>query len=358
VSNQISQTALGLMSGTSLDGLDMAICHFEYTSGKWSYTILAAETLAYSNEWKSRLSSAMDLSGLQLSQLDVDLGSWIGEKARDFLNRHNEHAEFIASHGHTVFHQPEHSLTLQIGKGSHIAAATQLPVISDFRSLDVALGGQGAPLVPIGDKLLFGEYDFCLNLGGIANISFELMGQRMAFDICPLNMALDLLARQLDLPFDDSGEIARSGSVNLTLLNQLNSLSFYATDPPKSLGKEWFDQEFYPLLRRSGLSFRDLLSTCTEHMAIQIAQVVKGWNGRMLVTGGGGWNTFLIERIQSHVTAELIVPDKLLVNFKEALIFAFLGVLRWNELANTMDSVTGAKQACSAGVIWLPGKAS
>ncbi len=343
---------LGLMSGTSLDGLDMALCSFDKSQDRWSFTLHASKTESYPEIWQADLRRAMQMSAAELLELDHQLGSWMGERALHYLTENGLEADFIASHGHTIYHQPQKGFTLQIGKGSSLSAAALIPVVSDFRSLDIALGGQGAPLVPIGDRLLFHDYDFCLNLGGIANISFEIMGHRQAFDICPVNMALNLIAEQMDLRYDDKGQIARSGVINPTLLDQLNTLPFYETEPPKSLGREWFESEFEPLLRKSGLSFRDLLATCVEHIAIQTGRVLNGWKGRMLVTGGGAWNEFLIERILSNNATEVVIPEADIVNYKEALIFAFLGLLRWTGEINTLSSVTGALRDSSGGVIW------
>lgn len=349
---------LGMMSGTSLDGLDLALCRFDFSGHKWQHTILRATTITYTGEERKELCQAHLLSGEKLTKLDRSLGQRMGSHAAHFLNSCPVKADFIASHGHTVFHQPHNGITLQIGHGAHLAAAAQLPVVNDFRSLDVALGGQGAPLVPIGDRFLFGEYDFCLNLGGIANISYEFGKDRLAFDICPVNMALDLLASREGKAFDKGGAIAESGQVNLNLLSSMNSLDYYATDPPKTLGREWFNEHFLPLLNTSGISNSDKLATCCEHIAMQLGRVLSGWNGTMLVTGGGAWNDFLISRFRAHLSTTIVIPDADLINFKEAVVFAFLGAMRWNGMANTLDSVTGATHASSSGVIWMPGKAT
>jgi anhydro-N-acetylmuramic acid kinase len=349
---------LGMMSGTSLDGLDLALCRFEFDGQRWSHSIVAAETVAYSESEKQDFRDAAFLGGAELIRFDAECGRTMGLRARAFLERQSVRPDFIASHGHTLFHQPHNGFTFQAGSGAHLAAAAGLPVVCDFRSLDVALGGQGAPLVPVGDRLLFGAYDFCLNLGGIANISYELGPDRLAFDICPVNMALNHLAGKLGMEYDRNGEAAGRGLINARLLEQLNGIPFYSLDPPKSLGREWFDLQFLPLIHQSDLQPEDLLATCSEHIAVQIARVMTGWNGSVLVTGGGAWNAFLIGRLRKHLGAEIIVPDALTVNFKEALVFAFLGLLRWNSLANTLESVTGASASTSSGVIWMPGAAT
>jgi anhydro-N-acetylmuramic acid kinase len=346
------------MSGTSLDGLDIALCTISWDGTSWSGAIESAETVRYSAEWKTRLSASMTLSAVEFVALDAELGRWMGGQVRDFLLEKGANADFVASHGHTVFHQPHKGYTVQIGNGASLAAACGLPVVCDFRRMDTALGGQGAPLVPVGDRLLFGAYDFCLNLGGIANISYEFGHDRLAFDICPVGMALDYLANKAGMEYDRDGLLARSGRVNAALLAQLNQLDYYSAEPPKSLGREWFDTRFLPLIQRDDIPSADLLATCCEHIAVQTGAVLQGWNGKVLVTGGGAWNEFLIGRMQAHCSTSLIVPDARLVNFKEALVFALLGALRWNVLANTLDTVTGASRCVSSGVIWMPGEAS
>ena len=343
---------IGVMSGTSMDGLDLACCSFTFEN-KWDYTIHHALTIEYPAEWQDRLRGAMQAGGGDLALIHADYGRYIGLQVRDFLDKTNFNADFVASHGHTVFHQPSRHFTLQIGDGNAIAAATGLPVIFDFRSLDVALGGQGAPLVPVGDRLLFGKYDYCLNLGGIANISFEKGSRRVAFDICPANMMLNHLAGRMGLMYDPEGEMARSGRVVTDLLDALNGLSYYREEGAKTLGREWFAEHILPLLEQhADRSPEDLLRTATEHMAMQIAHSVDDPAGRtMLVTGGGAMNRFLVSRIRKHTDLQLVVPDKQLVLFKEALVFAFLGVLRYRHEINCLASVTGASRDSCTGVM-------
>jgi len=345
------------MSGTSLDGIDMALCRFTWTGNRWEFELIRAQTITYSPVEKKQLRDAHLLGGEALIRLDREYGKRLGELALDFIVSSGERPDLIASHGHTVFHQPHHGFTFQIGNGASLAASSGLPVVADFRSLDVALGGQGAPLVPIGDRYLFPEFDFCLNLGGIANISFDFGPSRQAFDICPVNMALDELASRLGKPYDEGGSIARSGVVHADLLERMNALPFYDAEPPKTLGREWFEERFLPLLNEGNLTVPDLMATCSEHIAIQVARVLKGWKGSLLITGGGACNAYLIDRFRAHVDTVITIPESNLVNFKEALIFAFLGVLRWNGLSNTLDSSTGATHASSSGVIWMPGPA-
>ncbi|MBP3763964.1 MAG: anhydro-N-acetylmuramic acid kinase [Bacteroidales bacterium] len=341
---------VGLMSGTSLDGIDLALCDVSDAS----CTILAATTRPYSPQWQRRLASLESASALDYAKANVELGHLFGMEIRDFLRDQNLSAEAVASHGHTVFHQPSLGLTAQIGDLDAIAAECGLPVVGNFRTLDVALGGQGAPLVPIGDELLFSQFDACLNLGGIANISFrEPAAQppssapsRIAFDICPCNMALNRLAERLGLPYDDEGCNARRGILNQNLNETLNSLDYYSLPAPKSLGKEWFLERFWPLVEGSSLPVEDLLRTVTEHIAFQIATVVSRRGIRsLLVTGGGAYNRFLLECVKKYEPiVEIVLPDDLIINYKEAMIFAMLGYLRLGGRVNALASVTGASR--------------
>lgn len=384
------------MSGTSLDGIDIAFCEFRLNHDKWTFEIHQAETIPYTQSWKDRLSDAGNGSALELVMLDRDFGHFLGRLVGSFIDKHHIHPDLIASHGHTVFHQPGHGLTLQIGHGPAIRAATGIPVVCDFRSLDVALGGQGAPLVPIGDRLLFSDYDFCLNIGGFANISFEAGDKRIAYDTGPANIVLNQLALRAGHPYDQDGLLARQGKLDHLLLENLNALDYFTLKPPKSLGREWVSEYIDPLLSDSTLPVCDIIATFCEHIAIQIghatemtvipenepclsskilprAQVSEasdrtiseektksmGFRNpegccrkRILVTGGGALNLFLVERIAHYAQADLAIPDRLTVEFKEALIFAFLGVLRWRNEPNCLKSVTGARYDASGGGIF------
>ena len=340
-----------MMSGTSLDGLDIAAIQFHFVNQKWSFEIMEAETFTYNKDWEKRLRTSTGLSGEQLIQLHTDYGRFLGTEINRFIKNSGFVPEIIASHGHTVFHQPENHFTFQAGSGANIAAETGITTVADFRTGDVALGGQGAPLVPVGDGLLFGKYESCLNLGGFANISFEKNGTRVAFDICPVNFVLNDLARKLGKPFDQNGELGKKGSVDKKLLGQLNNLSFYKNNPPKSLGKEWMDSQFLPVIEASDLSVQDKLRTIYEHIALQISKAAPA-NGKILITGGGAFNTLLIQLIKKHSQAEVVIPEKIIVDYKEALIFAFLGLLKIGDKTNCLASVTGAKRDSSSGVVF------
>ncbi|HDR50634.1 MAG TPA: anhydro-N-acetylmuramic acid kinase [Mariniphaga anaerophila] len=342
---------VGAMSGTSLDGLDLAAVEFRRNENRWNFSIVAAETVKYAAEWEEKLRTAPELPGEKLIELHNIYGQFTGQKINRFVKNHQLKPDLIASHGHTVFHQPEKGFTFQAGNGACIAAETGITTVADFRTADVTLGGQGAPLVPVGDRLLFPEYESCLNLGGFANISFEKNGKRIAFDICPVNFILNDLARRLGKPFDENGELGRKGTIDNQLLEKLNRLDFYNQLAPKSLGKEWMDKHFFPVIRESNLSVQEKLRTAYEHIALQIAKATPA-TGKMLVTGGGAFNSFLMERFRQHLKCEIVIPPPEIINFKEALVFAFLGLLRFLGEINCYASVTGAKRDSSAGVIY------
>jgi len=345
------------MSGTSLDGMDLVAADFWQTNGIWNFVLKATETVTYSKEWTEKLKSSPALSGEKLIELHADYGRFIGTEINRFTRELGFNPDLIASHGHTVFHQPEKGFTFQVGNGAYIAATTKITTIADFRIQDVALGGQGAPLVPVGDRLLFSEYDYCLNLGGFANISFEKNNQRIAFDICPVNFVLNYFAEKQGFDFDKDGELGRKGKVYNDFLKELNQIDFYQKLPPKSLGREWVEQVFMPHLNNFKISDDDKLRTIYEHIAQQIAGIDLGkgeGKRKMLVTGGGAFNTFLVELISNQTSVKLKIPSIEIVNFKEALIFAFLGVLRIRGEINCMASVTGVTKDHSTGVVFQP----
>ncbi len=347
-----SYFAIGLMSGTSLDGLDICYVHFPYPEVH-KFEIIQAETIPYDETWKNRLKDSIHLSAEAITQLDFDYGTYLGKAVQDFIGKHQiQNLDFIASHGHTVFHNPAQHYTLQIGKGQGIFAETGVPVVFDFRSQDVLLGGQGAPLVPIGDKLLFNGFASCLNLGGFSNISFEKKSERIAFDICPVNIILNQLATYFGKSYDINGEIARSGNVNSELLIQLNKLEYYQKQPPKSLGIEYCMEYIYPILNNSKIKTDDLLSTFTEHIADQIAnEINQNSLQNVLVTGGGSYNCYLIERIKSKTGSEIVLPENSLIDYKEALIFALMGLLHLEKKINVLASVTGASKNHRSGIL-------
>ncbi|MFM7016493.1 MAG: anhydro-N-acetylmuramic acid kinase [Bacteroidota bacterium] len=358
MNKQYKDIIIGLMSGTSLDGIDLCACNFKNSNNQIIPKIIAAETFSYPTEWIQILKSAGNFNALNLIEADRKLGAYFGDIINSFIQKHELQPLLVSSHGHTIFHQPEKGFTFQMGSGAVIAAKTGVNTICDFRSKDVALGGQGAPLVPIGDQLLFGNYAACLNLGGIANISFEKNEKRMAFDICPVNMALNFYAEKLNLNYDDEGKIAASGEVNINLLDELNQLDFYHQFGPKSIGREWFENHFLPILdeseKQEKCGIPDLLRTIVEHIAIQHAQTMLHSNikGPVLVTGGGALNKFLINRIKAISNTDFTVPDISIVNYKEALVFAFLGWLYQNDSINTLASATGSTKNSIGGALY------
>jgi anhydro-N-acetylmuramic acid kinase len=343
---------VGLMSGTSLDGLDMACVEFTLQRGKWKYVITAAETIGYNKALLLRLSEADQLLASGLAELDAWYGKWMGIQVNRFIAKHRLKPTLLSSHGHTVFHQPSFGFSHQIGSGSALAASTGIRTVCDFRSMDVALGGQGAPLVPIGDELLFREYEYCLNLGGFANISYRKKEKRMAYDTCPVNIVLNHLSRKLNKPYDKDGVMARKGKPDALLLEKLNASSFFQKRGPKSLGKEWVQKSVIPMLDKSKVPVADQLRTYVEHIAFQISSKIEHPKARVLVTGGGVYNRFLMETISTLSRARFVIPGDTLIQFKEALIFSFLGVLRVRGEINSLKSVTGASRDSVGGCVY------
>lgn len=347
-----AKRVLGVMSGTSLDGIDYALVDFAEVNGHIHYNVIASQTYSYSKEWIKRLKEAENCSGERLLELHAAYGKLTGEWAHQFLIHFDTQAELIAMHGHTLFHQPEKGFTFQLGSGPAAAAASGLTVVYDFRSTDIAHRGQGAPLVPIGDKLLFPDAASCLNLGGFANISLESTGKRVAWDICAVNYVLNFLAQREGLAFDRDGTLARSGNLLPDLLERLNTLPKLLLPPPKSLSREWVEQEIFPLL---SISYKtsDLLHTFVAHIVNQIAPVLNTVKS-VLVTGGGAHNNYLIDQLRKHTSTSLELPDAQIINFKEAIIFALLGWLRLHHRTNALHTVTGAVRDSCCGSICLP----
>ena len=344
---------LGIMSGTSLDGIDVALLKF-HRKLSWEYKIITADTFPYPEAWKKKLAEAVFYEEPQLEKLNKEYTIFLAELISDFIREHDlKDLEAVCSHGHTIKHEPQNGYTLQIGNLPELAKLTGQTVVCDFRVQDVELGGQGAPLVPIGDELLFGDYDYCLNLGGFANISTNIDGKRIAYDICAVNTVMNQLAEKLGKPYDRNGEIAASGDLDPELLQKLESLEFYRLEPPKSLGIEWVNHHIFPLLKN--IDVRTALHTYAVHAAGQIASCFDNQpSSRILVTGGGAFNGFLMEEIKKKTDSLICMPSAELVNNKEALIFGFLGILRLRGEINVLGSVTGAARDHSSGKIYLP----
>lgn len=345
---------LGVMSGTSLDGIDCAVVEFTKNNNVWSFDFISGKTTAYSKDWQNKLQHAIHLSDTDLHLLNIEYTYFLAEFLADFITDNNlTDLDFISSHGHTVLHHPENRITMQIGNLPTVTDMISLPFVCDFRVQDVRLGGQGAPLVPIGDRLLFADYDYCLNLGGFSNISFEENNERIAFDICPVNTILNHFAKKLGKNFDESGNFAAAGTVNQDLLKELDILSFYNQQGPKSLGIEQVNTIYLPLIEKYQLTAQDHLATVTEHIANQIASILKKSNSKLLVTGGGAFNEHLINRLKFYApNTTVVLGSKELIEFKEAVIFAFLGVLRVTNTDNVLSSVTGASKNHCSGTIF------
>ena len=346
---------IGLMSGSSLDGVDIAYVNFSHDNKKWFFQIVEAGNVPYSEYWKEQLSQAFNKDKEELKELDKEYGRYLGTITKRYIKKYEMDPKLIASHGHTIFHRPEEGFTLQIGDGQEIANATGIMTINDFRTEDVEKGGQGAPLVPIGDRHLFAEYPICLNIGGIANVSYETDDKRIAYDICMANQLLNYLAGKLGYDYDNNGNFARQGTVNKELLNILNDNPYYIQDAPKSLGREFFENVQHKVIDDSQLSVYDLLATATEHIALQIANATNHLETtKMLITGGGAKNQYLINRIKALSKHEIIIPETMIIDYKEALIFAFLAALKMEGKINVLSSVTGASSDSSSGKIWIP----
>ncbi len=365
---------IGLMSGSSLDGLDIAFVEFTETAGQWDYEIKCAACIEYENEWIEKLKNAIHLPAGDYQLLHTDYGRFLGEKVNEFSDKFQlEHKiSLISSHGHTTFHFPEKKMTHQLGDGAAIAAETQLPVVTDLRSVDIAFGGEGAPIVPLGEKLLFPDYHYFLNIGGIANISINSKQRNntdsysdkndiIAFDICAANRVLNMLSSEKNKAYDEDGRMASSGKINDALLEKLNSLEYFSHPYPKSLANSFGTDIIYPLIKSFDLTTEDSLATFAEHISIQIKRALQGYFSKtdlqqLMITGGGAFNKFLVERISKHlqeINFEVFIPADEVVNYKEALIMALLGTLRWREQYTVLSSVTGATRNSIGGALWL-----
>ncbi len=352
MTNSGSWRVLGMMSGSSLDGLDLCLASFAETPTGWTYQIESSETVVYPAFLQQQLATAHELSGLGLMQLDATLGKFFSDAVATFLSE-KPAPLLLSTHGHTIFHQPEGGFTTQIGGAAQLAARLRLPVVYDFRSSDVALGGQGAPLVPIGDALLFGEFAACLNLGGIANISFQYQNKRIAYDLACCNMVLNAASGLLGKPYDVGGQMAHNGLIVAELLDILRELPFYRQQPPRSLGREHFESDLKPLLLGGHYTPQDVLATWCAHLGEILGNELSKHqlHGRVLVTGGGAYNHFLLEQFRKYSSADFYLPPAEQIEQKEALIFAFLGLLRYLRRPNVLSEVTGSSGNHSAGAL-------
>ncbi|MFB9055096.1 anhydro-N-acetylmuramic acid kinase [Formosa undariae] len=344
---------IGVMSGTSLDGVDIIYASFSYFN-TWEYTIIKSETIPYNSDWLTVLNQLVSCSKDELKEIDKTYTSYLGTLILQFIEKHKlKDIDAVCSHGHTAQHDPEHGYTYQLGNLPKLARILRQDVVCDFRVQDVELGGQGAPLVPIGDALLFSDFDFCLNLGGFSNVSTEIDGERIAFDVCPMNIVLNHYTKIIGFDYDDGGKLAASGMVHAALLHELNALPFYKAEYPKSLGLEWVMAHVFPLIDSKNLETHDILRTFVEHIAIQIGKILPVTKSvSLLITGGGAFNSFLLERLKALTTCEITIPNQLVIEYKEALIFGLLGILKLRGEINCLKSVTGANRNHSTGIIY------
>ena len=350
---------VGLMSGTSVDGLDVASVRFhQNASGAWTYHFQAFATLAYPQSMRDVLWKVMTLNAEQLARLDHEWGVWVGQAVQSWLQTQAiSSPDLVGSHGHTVFHKPDEGWTMQIGSGAALHAALGVPVVCDLRRLDMAFGGQGAPLVPLADEVLFGDWDVALNLGGFANLSLQDPERgRVAWDVGPANLLLNMLAQTRGLEMDRDGMLASQGNVIPELLNALSSMPHHKQPPPKSLGREWLETQVWPRVEQAlgECSLEDVMATAVEYVAATVVGDVPS-GSTVLVTGGGVKNRVLMEAIHRRsqdLNHAFHVPDATLGDGKEALVFAWLGLLRWLGMPNALPSVTGARKSSSGGVIW------
>lgn len=343
---------IGVMSGTSLDGVDLAEIFFSEENEKISFEIGKTQTVPYSEEWIFKLKNGINYSEKELKILNSEYTVLLGNIITTFIAENKiENIDAVSSHGHTILHQPQNGFTLQIGNLPEIAQIVNQKVVCDFRVQDVKLGGQGAPLVPIGDRLLFSDYDYCLNLGGFSNISFEEKGERIAYDISPVNTVLNFYANKLGFDFDDKGAISKSGTFNKELFDKLNALDFYKKNYPKSLGFEFVKETVLPITEN--YETKEVLRTFSEHIAFQISSTIQQKNSKLLITGGGAYNDFLIDQIRHYLLEfDIVIPDKKTIEYKEALIFALLGYLKLQNKINVLSSVTGAERNHSSGIVY------
>ena len=344
---------IGVMSGTSLDGVDIVYVKF-IQNESWSFKIINSKTYKYEDSTTEILNEISRKSIKEIKEIDVEYSKKLAKMINEFINEFSiNKIDFVSSHGHTAIHDPSNLITYQMGNLSTLSSEINQKVICDFRVQDVKLGGEGAPLVPVGEKYLFHEYDSFINLGGFANISNHKGESLIAYDICPVNIVLNNLSKKIGKDFDDKGSIASSGKLIINLYEELEKLEYYQLSPPKSLGIEWVDKYIFPLINKySDYPTEDLLNTLSNHIANQISNNLKNLD-KVLVSGGGAYNDYLIHLIRSKTDSEIIIPSKNIIEFKEALIFAFLGVLRNLNINNCYSSVTGASKDHCSGKIFL-----
>lgn len=347
------------MSGTSLDGLDLCAVEFERTNGRWTYRIHAFETIPYRGTlWPEHLTAAYRDRGALRTQVSHEFALWCQGQWLDFGARHQFAAHAVAHHGHTVEHDPLRGITVQIGHEASAFASSPIPVVGDFRSGNVARGGQGAPLVPLADRDLFEDFAVCVNLGGFSNASWtDGGGLRRAGDLGPCNGLLNPLAGELGRDYDPEGTYAATGTARPT--PDLEKLHYYGAPFPKSLGREWMETDFLPAFNAKRPNrTEDALATASAHIAWSIAQGLRAANapkGPALLSGGGAYNTDLIRRLRETAPEwEWTVAPKDILEAKEALAFAYLGLLRLRGEPNVLASYAGGTADGCDGSIFGP----
>ena len=353
---QKSYLVIGVMSGSSLDGLDLAACRFEPKENTWDFSIKATDFLPYEEKHRRDLSQLGNASGIELIKAHADYGTWTGEQVKLFIEKHRLNPDLIASHGHTIFHEPSQGFSFQLGSAAHIAAACGLPCASDFRNTDMAHGGQGAPLAPVSDFDLFPEYDVCVNLGGIANISYtDEDGQRLGYDITVCNLILNHLSIAFGEAYDKDGLFGKGGNLDSSLLLDLESIDYYKHRGAKSIDKVWFYNHILPHFSKASSSIEDQMHTAYIHIAKMIATHIEkaGQTSKVLLSGGGAKNKYLVQLIQENTSTKICIPSDEIIDFKESLLMAYVGLLRLLEKTNSVSSVTGASEASSGGGIYL-----
>ncbi|MBW8686545.1 anhydro-N-acetylmuramic acid kinase [Chitinophaga rhizophila] len=352
---------IGVTSGTSLAGLDIAFAVLTEVRGKWTYEIKAAERLAYTPEWEEKLGKAAEMPARDYMLLNSEYGHFIGQAVNQFITQHqlDHKVHFIASHGHTAFHVPAQKMTAQLGDGAAIAALTGISVISDLRAMDIALGGKGGPVLPVAEQLLFPDYHYRVNLAENATLAAQSEGQLIAFDICPCNYVLDTLAGMLGRAFDDEGKLAAGGVTDQRLLDTLNGLAFYSQKYPRTLAAKFGTGTILPMIQQHQLSTQGKLNTYTHHIAAQVAAAVQqlqapqeGASNNLLLTGGGTKNAYLVQAIREAVQPLNINVTVQEEPFRNALMVALLGALRWRQESNAFASVTGAEKDSVGGALW------
>lgn len=348
------------MSGSSLDGLDIGIIDIIKKGNELSYEVIRCDTIEYSTEWKKSLTSLPNASAKELANNDMAYSRYMSELIRSFLKEEDQ-IDYVSLHGHTLFHEPENGFTYQLGNGGVLSARLGLPVVCDFRSKDIGLGGKGTPLAPIVDSYFYNEYEVLINLGGICNLTFLSKKETIAWDVCPCNQLLNFLSEKMNLAYDKDGLIARNGKLNLDFLNILEKNPYYSEKYPKSLDNQYIKQNIIRELDSYTIPLEDQLHTTCIFVARQIKAAIQmavkslevAWPEKILITGGSAHNAFLIQCIKEHCAPSVVsIPDETIINYKEIILMALCAYLRVNNQENTLSEVTGSSRNSIGGAIY------